>query len=221
MGPERIWSEDWLGEYPDAFDLISAVPLPTDHPAKRHFGFGQNDAGVLGFELGRDSVALTLNHYDIERLAYMFQGEESCNLRSAFPVTFRFDGVSEFVVLRAVEEGVYQKIRHSQSSFAETLYDVRRLECVQFTAGAQQHVLQVHHGSRFFSRSARPVGGACGLTVCLAARSMGVIEGYREGWVRAFGGKRLDVLDAFDEIWPVSMWSVHDFEEWLMQKGFL
>lgn len=210
-----------MGEYPDAFDLVSPVPLPDDHPATRHFGFGQNDAGILGFEFGRDSLTLTVNHYDIERLAYMFQGEESCNLRSAFPVTFRFDGVSEFVVLRAVEEGVYQKIRHSQSSFAETLYDVRRLECVQFTADAQQYVLQVHHGPRFFSRSAQRVGGACGLTVCLVGRSLSVTEGYREGWARAFSGKRLDILDAFDEVWPVSSWSLRDFEHWLKQKMFV
>lgn len=220
MGPGRIWSEDWLGEYPDAFDLISAVPLPTDHPAKRHFGFGQNDAGILGFELGRDSLTLTVNHYDIERLAYMFQGEESCNLRSAFPVTFRFNGVSEFVVLRAVEEGVYQKIRHSQSSFAETLWDVVRLECVQFTTDEQHYVLDFNF-SRGFSRSAQRVGGACGLTVCLVARSLGVTEGYREGWGRAFKRRRLEVLDAFDEVWPVTGWSMRDFEHWLKQKGFL
>jgi hypothetical protein len=197
IGPVAVWSDDEDWQDPQAaVNLFSRVKLPAGDPAKRHFGFGQNDARVLGVKLGADTLELTLNHYDIERLAACLVGWEE-RFRRAFPVTFRFTGVTELVLLRVVEQRVWQKLRASQTTLGQRLNDVIQLNCVLFEPGTRRFVLEFHGIGRF-ARGGPCAGHAhhCETAILVLAAALEVQERYREGWIEAFGGKHLDVLDA-------------------------
>lgn len=220
MGPRPTMVEEWDGDPDDVFDCFEVVDLPADHLAKRHFGFGQNDADVLALEVGSDFVELTLCHYDVRRLACEFGGLYNWEaLKQAFPVTFRFEGVTELVVLRQVEQGAFQKIRCSQRSRARALLDVRRMECIHFEPELQRYCIAVHlRWDADFHRSGQLIHRQWPeLYVLVESRRLSVVEGHREGWQRLYGEQNLGVLEAFDAVWPVTSWSAKDFAKWLAE----
>ena len=201
-------------------EQFSVVPLPDTHPARRHFGFGQNDAEVLDIVVGQDYLEVKLSHYDIGRLACELVDDPPgawAVMRYAFPVTFRFAGVSELVILRSVEQGVYQKIRSAQRSIKRAVHDVISMDCVDYAADRQRYLLRLNGAGSRFQRGA--VGGCAyknGYALCIEARALKVKEEYREGWLRMFSGKHLDILDRFEMVWPVPSWAMVDFEQWLI-----
>ncbi|MEZ0326727.1 MAG: hypothetical protein ACAH95_12570 [Fimbriimonas sp.] len=140
----------------------------------------------------------------------------------AFPCTFSFEGVTEFAILRSIEQDVFQKLRHSQSNLRGRVRDVRRIACVSYEEGRERYVLALNgwemfkRGKEFF---ANPYSNQ--YNVLIECSRVNVNELCREGWEKLMNGEHLDVLEAFEELWPVPSWGVADFEEWLLAKGFL
>lgn len=204
----------------DALNLFELVPLPDSHPAKRYLGHGQNDANVLGIEIGRDFLELTFNHYDVQRLASKILGTPDAwlLLQATFPVTLCFRAVSQLEIHRVIENGVYQKIRASQRSLP--IKDVSEMQCVHYEPGLQRYVLQIHGAGTPYNRYRRQHRHAWytnSYYLCIAASQVEVHEQYREGWIEALDGKHLDILDRFEQVWPVPRWSMNDFSAWLSQ----
>lgn len=220
LGPVPKWDEDWSGECADVFESLPSVELPKDHPGRRHFHYGQNDARVLGVELGHDWLKLKFNHYDVERLSCFFI-ENPWNrfeqIRTLFPVELMFLGVSDLELIRCVEQGVFQKIRCSQRAIDRSAFDICRLECVRYATDRQHYVLQFHGRPGHYLR--RPghetMAHEHNYSLCFSARGLDVSEGYRSGWECLFNGQHLDVLDAFEDVWPVPGWGMPTFENWL------
>lgn len=223
VGQHAAFSDEYLGEVKDVIDRLEAVPLPESHPAKRHFGFGQNDADVLDIRFGKDSFEVTLSHYDVRRLACaLMEGKGHWwSLGHMFPVTLRFSGVSELLILRRVEQDVYQKIPATQRSVAQAVLDVGRMECVGFEPGKQQYVLDIHGRGNGYRRGGEyprcPYNDE--YNFCIAAARLEVDARYRQGWTELFGNRYLDILDEFERVWPVPAWGARDFHQWLEQRG--
>ncbi len=218
VGQLAVWSDE-CEESKDVIDRFATVALPDAHPAKRYLGYGQNDAEALGIEFGKESLTVTLNHYDVARLASVVLEDAAAwpRLRSAFPVGLRFEGISELLILRIVEQGVYQRIRSRQRSIACVVNDVIQMECIAYTPSQQHYILEFNGLGRPFSRNlARPPSPYNdGYAFCIQATDLVVNEHYRQGWKHVFDGKNLDVLDAFEQVWPVPAWGKSNFEEWI------
>ena len=202
----------------DVMSLFEPVPLPDWHPAMKHFGHGQNDARVLGIEIGREFLEVTFNHYDVQRLASMLLEKADAwrSLQATFPVTLRFGGVSQLEIHRIIENGVYQKIRTSQRALR--LADISEMQCVHYEAEVQHYVLQIHGAGTPYNRyrgQDRHGWYTNSYYLCIAAPQLEANERYREGWIKVFDGKNLDILDAFESVWPVPRWSMKDFSRWL------
>jgi hypothetical protein len=219
-----VWSDDWpIDEEEDLMDQFTVDQLPATHPAIRYFGYGQNDAEVLDLSHGADFLELKLSHYDIGRLACKFVENPRMSwpvLRLAFPVTLRFEGISEYVVLRCVEQGVYQNIRNARRSVGRSVDDVVRMECVFYEPNLQRYILRVNGAIRYRIRRGNQTGFSFNneYVLCIEAAAVTVKEGYREGWTRVFKGEHLDVLNAFESVWPVTSWGMQDFEQWLLER---
>lgn len=224
IGQHAVFSDEFFGEeVKDVIDHLETVPLPESHPARRHFGFGQNDADVLDIRFAKNRLEVTLSHYDIRRLACtLMEGQGHwASLRHEFPVTLRFSGVTELLILRRVEQDVYQKIRANQSSVADAVRDVCQMECVGFEPGKQQFVLEIHGRGRGYRRGRKHHAFSYNddYIFCIEAESLEVDARYRQGWTEHFGGRHLDILDDFESVWPVPGWGMPDFYKWLGQRG--
>lgn len=200
-----------------------AVDWPTDHPAARHLGWGQNDAVILGVEIESNVFRLTFNHYDVERLAAVLSHPWRAEFRSAFPVTLHFEEVSELHILRMVEHWAVQHIRSSRSGLSDALCDIIDLNPIATCDDGAAFTLEMN-GGRNGWRAKRPKHSPIGwyhdvIVVCLTAKELRVSERYREGWVRLFGEEDLWILDRFESVWPVPGWAVPDFENFLIEAG--
>lgn len=93
--------------------------------------------------------------------------------------------------------------------------------CVEYESEHQLYVLQFNGGFRFFTRSGDDYTNFAsndGYVLCIEAAGLTVEEGYRDGWNRLFKGQHLEILNAFDKVWPVTGWGVVDFELWLHER---
>lgn len=178
----------------------------------------QNDSVVQDIKIGRDSIELTVNHYDVERLASMLK-PKPINwdiLGTAFPVIYRFDGVSELQVLRAVEHGALQHFRSSFRRLNGRLSGISYIHVLNCSAASISCIFAVNGGT-WFSR-----GKKVQLTeffdeyyLCIEAANLTIEDRHREGWLKAFGPEQMAILDRFESVWPVPNWSVPDFETFL------
>lgn len=222
LGSSPVWNDcfDFDQPPPDWLDRLAFVSVPESHPVRRHLGFAHNDALIQDLHIGRETLTLTINHYDVERLAYTIENRPRRAMRRSFPVILRFGAISELAVVRAVEQGVYQKIRCSQPTIAPRLLDVVRIECLHYEEGCQRYVLSLNGTqSRFRRGKDQDHWFMNTYHVCVQAAELAIDERYRPGWVRLFGADRLDLLDAFEKVWPVPRWNVPDFERWVRDQG--
>jgi len=130
-----------------------------------------------------------------------------------FPVEFSFVGISELNILRAIEQDVFQKVRHSHRDLSKRLNDVCDMHCLNYSTERQRYLLTLHGETRSgFQR--KPYCEVQPFTndyyVFVECRALHVAERYREGWRRAFGNRYLDVMKGWDEVWPVPRWGVNE-----------
>lgn len=186
-------------------------------------GFSQNDANLLSTHRSGDLFEVTISHYDVGRLACEVTRKpiDWQAMKLMFPVTLRFVGVSELHALRRIEHGVYQSIRASLNSIEHSLCDVIRTECLFIEPGLERYVIQLNGRGMPYLRGKMPrfFCTADDFSILIECNTLQVEERYRDGWVRYFEGSHLDILDAFESVWPVPTWSMPDFTDWLEKHG--
>jgi hypothetical protein len=182
-------------------------------------GFSQNDANLLSARRSVDQFEITISHYDVGRLACEITDKpiDWQSMRLLFPVTLRFVDVTEMHVVRRIEHGVYQCRRASINSIEHSLCDVIRFECLHWETTIERYVLRLNGRGMPFLRGKMPrfFSTEDDYSILIECKELQVEEHYRDGWSLYFDGKHLDVLDAFENVWPVPHWSMPDFTEWL------
>lgn len=211
----RFYDEDsW--ENDRTLDLaFPPATLTPEHPLAPYLGYEQNDAMVLGCAVKRDAFTLTIDHYNVWRLASVARRTWS-GPRDCFPVELRFAGVREMRVVLQAGTGEYRLLRSSIAALASVLDDVIGLKCV----GANPGSLLFH--LRLNSRRMVPMasGGwwAGEIDVLLECESASVAENLRQNWIDAVGEESLPLLDALLRLGPFQSWGVPDFERFVAEK---
>lgn len=224
LGPEpNLHPEedhDWYFEPPEIEKLFPAIQIESGDPTGRYLDSSQHDARILNFKIEASEIVLTVNHFDVWRLASCFAGHDWKSYARTFPVTYVFEGVHEVHVLRCAEEGAYQKVRASLSDLGTTLRDVLEIAKVgQPPAGPMFRLSIDNRKSGGFRRNSTLKLDVYGnwFEILIHCSALRIDDGSWEGWRRAFGPNADAVFRAFDDLWPVNTWGVPDFEEWLEQ----
>lgn len=205
------WGSDWRLR-----KAFPSVVLPSDHAFAPYEGLEHNDAMILGCVRERTAFSLTINHYNVWRLAAVVSedGDAWHRLRDRFPVTLRFEGVREFRVVQHREEGDYRILRASLDGLASALFDVIALRCVGFSAEGLRFALWAN-GWRDI-RTKEMVANE--ITILLSCDGVGVTERLREDWIASVGEETLPLLDGLLAAGPVQGWSVPDFERFVEER---
>jgi len=202
---------------PDRPDPLKWFPeVAAETPINRYLGWSQNDAFVNECRLKDRNYVLSLNHYDVHRLATVFDEDISWyRRRKDFPVTIEFQD-ARVEIVRVVEQGAVQKVRSSAANLSGRLCDIRTIRCI--AASAEMYTfLVVVRGMTGFRRGKREFANPyedC-YYIAVTCRNVILIEGYREGWLAKLGEEKLPILTKFDKVWPVPGWAMHDFEAWV------
>jgi len=159
---------------------------------------------------------LTFNHYDVERLSCVLiekPWSRITEIQGLFPVELHFSEVLNLELIRCVEQGVFQKVRCAQRAINQASFDIIRLECVRYGVDRQDYILQFHGrpGSLFLRPGHETMAHEQNYNLCFSARSLAITEHYRSGWDRFFQGRHMELLDAFETVWPVPSWGMPDF----------
>src|SRR5688572_26098191 len=85
------------------FDLMPPLALPDDHPVAEVSGFRQNDSMGLDVRRAKNEITVSIDDYEVGTLYWISTGRVD---RGDFPLDLIFADVSEFHVLRCVEQGV-------------------------------------------------------------------------------------------------------------------
>ena len=221
--PPEDW--DWPPRLGPVLETLLGVRWPEPGSFKsaalgRHDQWGQNDAVILDLDLEGDTFSLTVNHYDVERLAaVMVDYQEWRSLRKAFPVEFTVAGVTEFHALTAVEDSAILKLRHRLRTLGNVLCDIRCIFEVPSFGDTCSFVFAIHEFFGEFKRKGHtPKLCDYGTYLCVSGKSLVIHESYREGWAGQFGAEALFILDRFDPLWPKNNWAVPDFERWFDEE---
>ena len=206
-------------EWPDVEPVDLSIcfnGLPEDHRLRRYFGFGQNDAFVISGSFQNDHISLTINHYDVWRLACFAGLADWHKCDDAFPITLRFSGVKEFYPLRIVEHGDWQMIQKSRRCVFDNFVDVGNFEMCAFSAD-EVVALMYFNGGECYKRKRKLKEGWYNneYKLCIHARKIDLEEHYREGWIKYCGEDSLPLLDKFESVWPVPAWGEPEFLEWI------
>jgi hypothetical protein len=202
------------------YDYAKMVePIPADNKLRRYFAFGQNDAHVIGGTLSGDRFTLTLNHYDVWRLACSARILDWWDARRCFPVSLHFEGLKEIYAMRSAEDQHWQLIRNSRSRMFSNFWDVI---CFTMHSWADDEVvaaLRVNNWRPFTRRQARSSNYSNWTEIHIRAKNVSLDESYRDGWIKHCGKATLPLLDAFEDVWPVQEWGVAEFERWAKLHG--
>ncbi len=221
--PPEDW--DWPPRFGPVLETLLGVRWPEPGTFRsaslgRHDQWRQNAAIILDLVLQVDTFTLTINHYDIERLAAVivdYQGWRP--LQSAFPVVFAITDVSEFHALTAVEDSAILKIRHRIRSLREELESIRCIFEIPSEEGSKSIVFSVNESLPEFRRKGHsPEERDNGTCLCVSGKCLTVRESYREGWAEQFGEDAMFILDRFDPLWPRNDWGVRDFQRWFEEQ---
>jgi hypothetical protein len=208
-------------EYVPFDEEAMLAKFPSDCRLRKHFGFGQNDARIIGGECTDSFFRLTFNHYDVERLAACAGLLTGDALDGAFPVSIEFVDVQELFVMRSAEDRFWQLIRNTRSDVFDNLLDVNEFRLHGLTEDEIIATLIVNEWSPFRRRRTKYYGWSSeGVNIHVRAKAARVIERYREGWIEHCGKDSLPLLDAFEDVWPQRFWGVSDFEKWIKEQGF-
>ncbi|QYK52261.1 MAG: hypothetical protein KF824_08325 [Fimbriimonadaceae bacterium] len=184
---------------------------------KRYLGHSQNDAIVIGWEVGNDFASLKFSHHDVARLASAISTHpDPWNfLKNKFPVTLTFNGLIELYVLRMVEHGVFQKVRSTVSNLARNMESIGSIILVEELPDEITIAIDVR-GNRPFLREKSPwcFSYTNEYYIFIRARSVTVCERYKQAWTEMFGDESKTILDNFEAVWPQPMWSMDKFENW-------
>lgn len=183
----------------------------------RHDQWAHHDGGILDFNLNHERFVLTVNHYDVERLAaVMIDYKQWQSLKKAFPILFEVSGLREFHAIASLHDDTILKLRHRLSTLSKSLHDLRCVFQVPSPPGSSSFVFVCHE---FLHKNYRNGNSNKfqyqGMHLCVNGSQLEIVEGYREGWARQFGENALFILDRFDPVWPRNNWGVLEFERWL------
>lgn len=222
MHLDPVWEDAcFTPDLPDPLRAFDEVKV--DGKVGRYLGWSQNDAQVIATEFDKSSFKLTINHYDVWRLAGVLDENHPWRqLREAFPVTLEFVDVESLEIVRIVEQGAAQKLRSSMRFLSKRLDDIRTIRCVG-ASPERQSFLIVARGCRRGYRRAKKVFSNTyedSYYIALSCRYAEVHEKYREPWELLFGKSMLSILDRFDSVWPQPLWAICEFENWLEESGF-
>ena len=219
-GPEALdpWTHD-----PTRGRFITA-DLPADHPAARHMGLAHNDALILGACADRHRFELTFSHAGASGLAAALatsgDWNDYCRL---FPVTLRFERLSELRLLRLVEGGALQQIRACRRDLRRRFDDIGNLRTIAYDEGRIVCVLDLRCSLRGHGFVREPGADKrswfSDYYLCVAAESLTVEERHREAWARLFGPERLWILERFEETGQTQFICADDYDVFLREIG--
>lgn len=203
-------------------EALLGVRWPKDGECKseqlgRHDQWAQHDGGILDFNLSPERFALTVNHFDVERLAaVMVDYKQWHSLKKAFPILFEVRGLREFHAIASLHDDTILKLRHRLSTLPKGLHTINSIFQVPSPPGTVSFVFNCHE---FLHRRLRNPNSNLfqffEVNLCANGEALNINEGFREGWAEQFGEEALFILDRFDPVWPQRRWSVLDFEQWL------
>ena len=167
-----------------------------------------------GVRLDRDSLSLTINHYNVERLASALQGGWG-GLQDKFPVVLNFEDVRELHVVVDAELGLYRKLRASLRGLSKALDDVVALRCIGYLPDAFRLHLEINVRHSRWIEVEPGAGIVPGTNMLLECGRIAVVEDLRQNWIDHVGEGSVHLLDALERAGPAQRWSMPDFDRFI------
>ena len=213
--------DDWIDRRLN--DAFPSVSLPNDHPFAPYEGGEHNDARVLGCHLDGSDFTLTIDHYNVERLAAVLLKDGEWRRRGLgwfkgrFPVTLRFEGIREIHVLEDAEVGRFRKVRASLRGLSNALDDVILLRCI----GYDENTLRFHleFNTQYRIEIQKSWGILPTANMFIECATVSVKEDLRQKWIETVDEGTLPLLEALLAEGPVQSWCVPDFEAFVQNMG--